>query len=269
MKINRATKISKIIDHNTDAIDVIAGINPHFKKLKNPILKKILAPRVSIEDAAKIGKCKVDDFFDALSKIGFEIDDEFKTQSTNLAVNPKINNAINNKKIISLDVRPILESGKDPFNAIMYEIKLLPESYALEVINTFEPVPLIKILKNKGYGSIVTTVGDLIYTYFLKIENSSNHAATNESINLVSIEQLEAKKLSYLGKCKEIDVRNMEMPMPMITILNEIEALQKDEALYVHHKKIPQYLLPELKERNVTTLISEIEEGNVKLLIHF
>jgi hypothetical protein len=54
----------------------------------------------------------------------------------------------------------------------------------------------------------------------------------------------------------------------MVTILKELEDLKENDALYVHHKKVPQYLLPELAERNFTTWITEVDENNVKLLIH-
>ena len=58
------------------------------------------------------------------------------------------------------------------------------------------------------------------------------------------------------------------MPLPMVTILKELEELKENEALYVHHKKVPQYLLPELVERNFKTWIADVGENNVKLLIH-
>lgn len=76
MKINTQTRISTLIKHNPEAIDAIASINPHFNKLRNPVLRAVLAPRVSIADAARIGKCRPEDFFDKLKAIGFEIESE-------------------------------------------------------------------------------------------------------------------------------------------------------------------------------------------------
>lgn len=271
MKINSKTKISEIIKHNEKAIDVIAGINPHFKKLKNPFLRKILASRVTIEDAARIGKCKVEDFFEVLSKIGFEI--EKNEQNTQSSLSDKyeelIKNAIKNNKVKELDVRPILEKGMDPFKHIMDELKNTPKDYALKVINTFEPIPLIKILNKKSYASHVETEGDnVVNTYFLKIETRQvEESSTLSTIYFVTKDELYKEKEKYFD-CKEIDVRDLEMPLPMVTILNELEELKENEALFVHHKKVPQYLLPELEERKVKVWIAEIEEGNVKLLIH-
>ncbi|MDX5436888.1 MAG: DUF1858 domain-containing protein, partial [Pontibacter sp.] len=55
MEIAANTKISAILKANPDAIEAIAAINRHFEKLRNPLLRKILASRVTIADAARIG----------------------------------------------------------------------------------------------------------------------------------------------------------------------------------------------------------------------
>jgi len=54
MEINENTKISTIIAHNPDAIEKIVSIAKHFEKLRIPVLRKVLASRVSIKQAAKI-----------------------------------------------------------------------------------------------------------------------------------------------------------------------------------------------------------------------
>lgn len=270
MKINRSTKISEIIKNNKEAIDVIAAINPHFKKLKNPVLRKVLAPRVSIEDAARIGKCKVEDFFSALASIGFEIEYiDKESPAITSDENTEIQQAISFGKVKRLDVRPVLERGADPFKIIMDEIQSLPNGFVLEVVNSFEPTPLIKILNKKGYTSFISRNNEVISTFFLKAGELKQETKTSQSlIYYVPMVKLEQEKERFAALCKEMDVRDLEMPLPMITILNELEELQLGQALFIHHKKVPQYLLPELEERKVKTWISEIDDGNVKLLIH-
>lgn len=269
MKISTNTKISKIIKHDPEAIEVIASINPHFKKLKNPILRKVLAPRVTIEDAARIGKCKVEDFFEALTKIGFEIELQ-QTEATNTQPidNKSIMDVIKKGKIKSIDVRPVLEKGSDPFNYTMDELNTLPEGFVLEVINSFEPTPLIKILNKKGYANFIVNKGESVNTYFLMVGEETPERKNFSLVSTISLSELEVEKEKFKDRFKEIDVRDLEMPLPMVTILNELEDLPADQALYVHHKKVPQYLLPELEDRKVKIWIAEIEDGNVKLLIH-
>lgn len=272
MHINENTKISALINHNIQAIDAIAAINPHFKKLKNPILRKVLAPRVTIADAARIGKCSVQEFFNALEKIGFIAETtSTKTQVEEKTISPSFLKSIEDKRVITFDVRSILAEGTDPFQQIMQQINQLPEDFTLEIINTFEPTPLIKILTNKGFESMVKTTDDVVTTWFYKPknqQNTENKIVSESCIKKVSLEELTIQQQKWGTNCKEIDVRDLEMPLPMVTILNEVAKLMEHEAIFVHHKKVPQYLIPELEERNCHLYICEIEEGNVKLLIH-
>ena len=71
MKIDQYTKISQLINANPAVIEAIASINRHFEKLRNPILRKILASRVTIADAAKIGGTTVQQFYEKLGPLGF------------------------------------------------------------------------------------------------------------------------------------------------------------------------------------------------------
>lgn len=268
MKINSATKISQLINSNKQSIDAIASINPHFKKLQNPILRKVLAPRVTIKDAARIGKCDVSDFFKVLGKLGFEIEQELDSTNINqLYENEAVLDAITAGRMVSLDVRPLLEKNKDPFNTIMKQLKAVPEHHVLQIINSFEPTPLIRILEKKGYFCHVESTADQVKTYFLKpkMNGDDDRPITNNS---TSIDDLLVLKENFGQACHEIDVRDLEMPLPMVTILNELERMEANGALYVHHKKVPQFLIPELEDRKFKFHIALVDEGNVKLLIH-
>ena len=58
------------------------------------------------------------------------------------------------------------------------------------------------------------------------------------------------------------------MPSPMKTILENIEVLPKGQALYVHHKRVPQFLLPELKKRNYHYTYKTINPDYTILIIY-
>lgn len=270
MKINSQTKISVLIKENPETIDAIISVNPHFSKLKNPLLRGILASRTTIGDAARIGKCDIDALFKSLTEIGFDIEKDaiVKENKIEQSVNPEIMSAIKLAKVTSLDVRPTLARGGDPFNEIMGELMRLQDGFALEVINTFEPTPLITIANTRGYASMVETKEDVVYTYFFKVAEAKEEAGSNNLVFRVSVSEHEERRANCKKDIHEIDVRDLEMPLPMITILKELEELKENGALYVHHKKVPQYLLPELAERKFKTWIAEVDENNVKLLIH-
>jgi uncharacterized protein (DUF2249 family) len=271
MNISANTRISYLIKQNPAAIDAIVSINKHFEKLRNPVLRKILASRVTIADAAKIGGCTVNYFFEKLLPLGFKINSDTSQISTSVETaneSQVFMKEVASSNTTTLDVRADIASGKDPFQKIMNTLSSVPQGNFLLIINSFEPIPLINILKKKGFEYYTEQhQEDLFHTYFI----GRNHGDTNKSDNIASTYNTndEFEKMLYVFERKmiTIDVRNLEMPLPMVTILKELETLPEGQALFVQHKKVPQFLLPELQERNFFWLIREDGEGNVKLLI--
>lgn len=265
MTINVNTKIATILKTHPAALEAIISISPKFNKLRNPLLRKLMASRTSIGMASKVGGCSVNDFFEKLEPLGFVADKIASTEKE--AVMEPVPSFMQNRKekrILELDVRPIIESGKDPFNTITGKIKQLQSGEILKLINSFEPVPLIQILSKQGFEYHVETINEnLVNTYFHKATVS--HAAA-VAVKKTGEDWHEIKK-RFENNLVTVDVRHLEMPFPMMTILEALEKLPADHALFVYHKRIPLFLLPELAERKFDSRIKEISDGEVHLMI--
>ncbi|MEO8710760.1 MAG: DUF2249 domain-containing protein [Parafilimonas sp.] len=264
--INANTKIATLLKESPDALEAIIGISSKFNKLRNPILRKLMAGRTSISMASKMGGCTVNDFFEKLEPIGFTIDkniieeDDSKTKEDVPAFVQNITVA----DIVELDVRTEIETGKDPLNLIMKSVKQLQPGQVLKLINSFEPVPLVLLLGKQGFESYTETINDnLVYTYF--------HQNQNKLIK--EVDTTKATKgwgemfRRFAGNMETVDVRDLEMPLPMLTILDALDKLPAEKALYVIHKRIPVFLLPELADRRFDYRIKEVADGEVYLLI--
>lgn len=266
MTINAETKIGAIIKDKLEAIDVLVSLSPHFNKLKNPILRKILAPRVTVAEAAVIGNCKVEAILDNLALIGFNIDQPPTAVKHPPATNTAAENDID--LVASIDVRPDIAGGADPFNRIMKILSEVPPGKTLLLINSFEPAPLIRILTGKGYNvSVSKNQPGIVFTYITKIKESpapdSSIAGQFSDPNL-----FDSVLRHYNLKFTEIDVRQLEMPKPMIAILDELDHLDEGEALYVRHKKVPLFLFPELKDRRFSYVYKQAESEVILLIYH-
>ncbi|HLD53931.1 MAG TPA: DUF2249 domain-containing protein [Sediminibacterium sp.] len=178
-------------------------------------------------------------------------------------------NHLNFKNITTLDVRPILASGVDPLNVILNKVKELENGFVLKIINGFEPTPLIRLLNKQGFEAYVEKIDDfLVHTFFYKISDKALFVDTDLTPNLeVSTSDWESKLKVFENNIETLDVRNFEMPLPMHSILNALNNLSPNSALFVYHKRIPLFLLPELKEQNFSFLIKEISHTEVHLLI--
>ncbi len=266
--INANTKIASLLKQHPDALETIVSISPKFTKLRNPLLRKVIAGRTSIAMASKLGGCSVDEFFNKLQPLGFEIDKTavaFDKAGENKSV-PEFMKNIHADKIIELDVRPVIETGKDPLNIILQKVNALETGYVLKIINSFEPTPLMHLLGKQGFESYTETINDdLLYTYFYK---RSDKPLQFENRVTAYSEGWDEILNRFNVKLKTVDVRNLEMPLPMHTILEALNTLPKDKALFVYHKRIPVFLLPELEEQDFSYRIKEISDAEVHLLIY-
>lgn len=267
MVINSQTKIAALLKHHPDALEAIVALSPDFKKLRNPILRKLMAGRTNIAMASKIGGCTPEDFFERLKPLGFEADTKkvpVDEPSSEPAVLPSFIKELQETHIVSLDVREMLAGGTDPLKLIQQKVKELKDGQVLKIINTFEPTPLIKLLENQGFQSHVDVLEkDLIETYLYKI-------AVGGEVQLEAKADIKddwSETLTRFGKTEQLDVRHLEMPMPMMSILEALTKLPPDTLLFVRHKRIPVFLLTELKERNFDYRIKEINDGEVHMLI--
>ena len=267
MEIAANTKISAILKANPEAIEAIANINRHFEKLRNPILRKLLASRVTIADAARIGGCTEDEFYRRLEPLGFirAINTEITEKPVVAAVEkPTFLSQLLEESILVLDVCDDIDSGNDPFLKIMDVVEKLDGSNALLLINSFEPMPLLTILSKRGYASFTEEITpNLVHSYIWQQQaNTGNGTAAKPEIK-----DFDVMVNDYEGRLRHLEVRHLEMPQPMITILGELEKLPAGEALYVTHRKVPQFLLPKLQERGYALAVKEVGPHEVHLLI--
>lgn len=279
MLINGNTKISQLLKENSAALDAITSLAKPLEKLRNPILRKLMASRTTIQQAADISGCRVEAFFLVLRPLGFESSDAPVMKDIapdQPATRPDWLAALAAQQITVFDVRKMLSSGYDPLKEILAEYKKVRPGAALQIINTFIPTPLLRLLEDKGAQTYSETIAQrLTYSYFFKpVQANDNKNATaqvklDDLISTVNETGFNAQLGRYTAdQIKEIDVRTLEAPAPMQTILKELEALSEEHGLYVHHKRIPVYLLEDLQASGkYCVFILPITEAQVDLLL--
>jgi len=267
MLISSQTKIAALLKHHPDALEAIVSLSPDFKKLRNPILRKLMAGRTSIAMASKIGGCRPEDFFEKLKPYGFEAENapEAGDELPEYPPLPQFLRTLPTEQTVDLDVRAMLAGGTDPLKHIQQTVRQLARGQVLKIVNTFEPTPLIRLLEKQGFQSYTDFVGkDWVETYFCKAEG---RAELPRDEVLSTVDDWNEVMQVYDGKLQEIDVRHLQMPEPMMSILAAMEQLPSGKALFVYHKRIPVYLLSEIKDRDFDFRIKEVADGEVHLLI--
>ncbi|HOJ08797.1 MAG: DUF2249 domain-containing protein [Ignavibacteriota bacterium] len=262
--ITKDTKISKMLAEYPQTLDVLINYSPHFSKLNNKILRKTLASRVNVEQAAGIAGVNLILLLNELNKsvnsdMSVTINEGNTEKEMTNTEKPEILKNINNDKIKKLDVRPIIDSGKDPFLEIMAKVKSLSDNEVLHLINSFEPIPLYSVLEKKGFDHWTEKNENVFDVFFFKT------AAADEP-QKEQTKSLQPEAVEY-ENIIELDVRQLVPPEPMMKILENISKVDDKTVMIVHHHREPIMLYPKLEERGYTAVTNKIEDNYYKVVI--
>ncbi len=149
-EITLETKIAELLDMRKDMKDILIEINPKFKRLNNPILRRTLAKIATLKQAAIIGGMEPIELLNILreklgqSPIQIEEKEEIKEELKEPAW-------INNKIIASFDVNKLLEENKNPLAEVNKKLNKIGKDEIVILKSDFLPEPLIEEFKKKGY----------------------------------------------------------------------------------------------------------------------
>jgi uncharacterized protein (DUF2249 family) len=153
---------------------------------------------------------------------------------------------------------------------IRFDVREMLAGQVLCVINSFIPAPLVSLLEKDKVEHFTEKAGvDEYHTFFLKSAPVRAFSASPPDRIIKDDAETFARlcKRFPVERMQEIDVRALEMPLPMEAILRALGLLPGDGALYVLHKRIPVYLLDELAGRGFEVHIYVLEKALVHLLI--
>lgn len=158
----------------------------------------------------------------------------------------------------TLDVRPILLAGGEPFAAIMQSVATLKPGEGLRLLATFEPLPLFKVLGAKGFSHEARRLdqGDW-EVLFTPAGQPQQPAAPGAA---------PAAAGAWAAPSVKLDNRGLAPPEPMIRILEALEQMQAGEVLEVFNDREPHFLYPELAQRG-HAISTERQGDSYRLLI--
>jgi uncharacterized protein (DUF2249 family) len=154
-----------------------------------------------------------------------------------------------------LDARPILAKGGDPFRLIMRTVGELKADEALHLTVGFDPLPLYTVLKNQGFAAHTQIEDGVFHVWFWREGPGKQHPKVEAFAQRTGLQEP-----------VELDVRGLEPPQPMITILEKLVELGDGAQLLVRHHREPVLLYEKLNARGYAAKTSRRAEGDY--LVH-
>lgn len=257
--ISRDTKVGKMLKEHPQTIDVLLETSAHFRKLQNPILRKTLAPRVTIEQASKIAGV---DLSELLQKLNKKIGANMPIEETPSTASPSLRGAerpviLEQLQPVDLDVRPILQGGADPLKTILKSVEQLSPNQYLHLLNSFEPIPLYTVLGKRGFDHFTEFLDGAFHVHFYRRMPTAEKMPPPPA----------SAEIPAREKTIEVDVRQLAPPEPMMKILETLSQVDERTLLFVHHHREPLFLYEKLQAREYKWNLTKIEENYYHLKI--
>ena len=162
MTVKEALKI------NERMLEAFVWLAPEFERLRNPALRKLMAGRVCVEQAARIGGIPLTEALYVLNLAAGADEtvltreltnlkpDCFKSREENPPHKPRELAGLRDTDplVHFVDVMPQARRAEDPQPAIMRELNALRSAEeVLLVRHPFDPIPLRDLLLRRGYAS--------------------------------------------------------------------------------------------------------------------
>lgn len=261
--IRPTDRLSAVLARDERLLDVLVSAAPAFRRLHNASLRKHMAPRVTLEQAARIARIDVNALVDRLNQALADRPPEaipLEPERTEAAPTPVPDylREIPAERLVDVDVRDELRAGIEPFGRIMGAARRLGPEQVLRVRAIFEPVPLYGVFAKKGFAHFTERLApdDWRVWFFRQGEPSTFEPSSAPG-------ELEAGGDDVIV----LDVRGLEPPEPMIRTFEALATLPRGKTLVQINVRVPQFLLPRLDEQGFVYEIREQSADLVRLFI--
>lgn len=139
-----------------------------------------------------------------------------------------------------LDVRPMLRSGGEPFQAIMQAVQDLRPGQGLKLLATFRPQPLFRVMEGRGFDHEAREIEGGDWEVLFTPQPEAVPVAVSVDAD---------RPETWPDPSEHLDLTDLDPPEPMVRILAAAEALEPGNVLFAVLSREPLFLFPELTKR--------------------
>ncbi len=168
MIVNSEMKIKDVLKQSDQMLDALVGLAPEFKRLRNSTLRKLMAGRVNVGQAARIAKLPLNEVLYSLNlaagedeqtlsdELQYLNEDGWRFTPENSDERPIEIDGLkdNDPRVHFVDVLPYSDKNSDPRPAIMHGLSELRDyEDVLLLRHRYDPIPLRDLFKLSGFES--------------------------------------------------------------------------------------------------------------------
>ena len=168
MKVRSKMNVNEVLKINEHMLDAFVWLAPEFSRLLNPVMRKAMASRVSVEQAARMAHVPLTEALYLLNLAAGEDEERLTTELRRINPEWRRNSpqelqsrpgeleglSDDDPRVHFVDVVAQVEGDEDPRPPIMHGLAELRETNdVLLVHHGFDPIPLRDSFERRGFAS--------------------------------------------------------------------------------------------------------------------
>ncbi len=178
LRITGETRLNIALDNIPGAVDYIVSLNPHdFVRLRNPMLRKMMSPRISLRRVAAMAGISEAELLEHLAALGGGL--EVSTASPvgltvplippqSPATPPPWMADISDTNIRWVDLLPIDDAQGDPFPPVSIAVKEMAPGAVIGIRHRWQPQPFYDVWAKMGIEWFALVTADQWHIYVFK-----------------------------------------------------------------------------------------------------
>jgi len=164
-EITLETKIAALLNDYEGMKEILIGINPRFKKLNNPVLRRTVAKLAGVKQAAIVGGM---DSVDLLNQLRVAVGQEPVSITVEEELTSPAPEWIANEAKVTIDANVLLDEEKNPLAHVRKALKELAEGELVSIVSDFKPEPLIEEFQKAGHEVYTKKIDETHFLTFVK-----------------------------------------------------------------------------------------------------
>lgn len=157
--IGADTRVAELLEAHPDAEEILIGMAPQFKALKNPVLRRTVAKVATLEQAARVAGLPARDLVLALRR-ELGIDGRDDVSDSGIGDPSEVPPWVPLEAEPTIDGGALLDAGETPIAEASTALSVMAQGAVLVVSAPFLPAPLIDSLRAKGHQVFAREEGD-------------------------------------------------------------------------------------------------------------
>jgi hypothetical protein len=162
------SRLGELLERWPGLEDVLLELSPHFRALKNPVLRRTIAKVATLRQVSKVSGVALGVLVEKL-RAGAGLPAVRWADGEGEVAAERPSWAAESAATRTRDARAAIEAGEHPMPGVMADLAALPEGGTYQLLTPFVPAPLVDLARGKGFVAHSVVEGDaLVRTFFRK-----------------------------------------------------------------------------------------------------